>query len=48
MIEMMASGKGLQQLWFARVTYAVHGEFLDELGLLVLSKGVSFHFIHFA
>ena len=29
-------------------TYAVLGQFLNELRLLVLSKLVSFHFIHFA
>lgn len=29
-------------------TYAVDGEFLDQLGFLELSKGVSFNFIHFA
>ena len=29
-------------------TYAVLGELLNELRLLILSKLVSFHFIHFA
>ena len=31
-----------------RSTYAVLGELLNELRLLILSKLVSFHFIHFA
>lgn len=35
----------MEQYWG---TYAVTVEFLDNLGLLVLSKLVSFHFIHFA
>ena len=40
--------KQLRLWWHIRWTYAVLGEFLNELGLFVLSKLVSFHFIHFA